>query len=118
MQISTHFSKKELECPCCGYCEIDKEFIGKLEIVRLQFGYPMVVTSGCRCEDYNEKKSSNSQGDHTRGLAVDVSLKDRYKRAKLLKLALNIRYFKDIAIGKDFIHLGRGKEMQGLGIYG
>ena len=118
MKISTHFSKKELECPCCGYCEIDKEFIGKLETIRIQFANPMPVTSGCRCEKHNAEVSSNSKGDHTRGLAVDVRLRDRYRRAELLRLALNIRYFKDIAIGKDFIHLGRGKERQGLGVYG
>ena len=44
-------------------------------------------------------------------------MKDRYRRFKLLKEAIGCEYFKDIAIAKTFIHLGKGNVKNGVGIY-
>lgn len=117
MNLTKNFTKAEVACPCCGECEMDMEFMNKLQIIRSHCGFGFKINSGYRCEKYNAEVSSNSMGDHARGLAVDVSIKDRYKRAKLLNIALNIGYFADIAIDKTFIHLGRGKTQQGVGVY-
>ena len=51
------------------------------------------------------------------GYAVDISMKDRYKRLKLIREATASGYFKDIAISKTFIHLGKGNIKNGIGVY-
>ena len=44
-------------------------------------------------------------------------MKDRYKRFDILKKTIAIEYFKDIAISKTFIHLGKGNIKNGVGVY-
>ena len=117
MHLTKNFTSEEVACPCCGEASMDTEFMAKLQILRTHCGFPFVVTSGYRCKAHNDEVSPNSQGDHTRGLAVDIKIKDRYKRATILQKALNIGYWKDIAIAKDFIHLGKGRTKQGIGVY-
>jgi len=49
---------------------------------------------------------------------VDIHCNDRNKRARFLMHLLVNSYFKDIAIAKTFIHIGKGRSHQGLGVYG
>ena len=116
--ITKNFTENELKCPCCGEIAMDGEYMAKLQEIRTLCAFGFKVNSGYRCESHNAKVSKNSQNDHTRGKAVDIHLTDRYKRAKLLKNLLNSGDFKDIAIAKTFIHIGRGKAAQGVGVYG
>ena len=117
-KLTKNFHSDELKCSCCGECHMDEEFMNKLQFVREQCNFGFKVNSGYRCKTHNEKVSKRSMGDHARGLAVDIACTDRYKRALMLKYALATEYFKDIAIDKKFIHLGKGKNTQGIGVYG
>jgi len=112
-----NFRPEEFICPCCGEQRMEQEFMERLQILRELCGFPFIVTSGWRCENYNRKVSPESSGDHTRGLAVDISLTDRYNRWDLLKYITQMLYFKDIAIGKTFIHIGKGRNRSGIGVY-
>jgi len=87
----------------------------RLQDLREVCGFPFKVTSGYRCEKHNKEVSKKSKGQHSRGLAVDISIWDRYSRRILIDSDIN--YFRDIAIGDNFIHLGRGLDKKGLGIY-
>lgn len=117
LKLTENFYESEFVCPCCNKQEMDKTFMIELQKIRNDYGYPMVPNSGWRCEKHNAEVSSNSAGDHPRGLAVDIKVKSRYFRAKLLKALLNNDYFKDLAIGDTFIHIGKGKTNQGIGVY-
>jgi len=117
-KLTKNFTAEEFECPCCKGCEIDIDFVKKLQKIRSKVGFGMKINSGWRCEKHNAEVSKRSMGDHVKGLACDVHCPDRYKRASILKEALNIGGLNDIAIGKTFIHLGVGKTTQGIGIYG
>lgn len=117
-KLTTNFDSKELDCPCCGECHMDKEYMNKLQYVREMCDFGFKINSGYRCPKHNAKVSKKSMGDHSMGLAADISCKDRYKRALIVFYALSTEYFKDIAIDKTFIHLGKGKTNQGIGIYG
>ena len=116
-KITKNFSVSEMQCPCCDACDMDDEFMRNLQEIRTICGFGFRVNSAYRCEMYNNKVSSNSRGQHANGQAVDISMKDRYKRYALLKEAIASGYFKDIAIAKTFIHLGRGNTKNGVGIY-
>ena len=117
-KLTKNFAEEEFFCSCCKKQEMDDEFMRQLQDVRSSCGFGFKINSGWRCDEHNAKVSKNSMGDHTRGLACDVHVNDRYKRASLLRFALNSDYFKDVAISKTFIHLGRGRNKQGIGIYG
>ena len=116
-KITKNFTTDEMKCPCCDKCEMDDEFMRNLQEIRTICDFGFRVNSAYRCEIYNNKVSNNSRGQHTTGHAVDISMKDRYKRFKLLKEAIEGVYFKDIAVSKTFIHLGKGNVKNGLGIY-
>ena len=118
MRLSKNFVAKEFQCSHCKECNMDEEFISKLQELRPLCDFPIKINSGWRCDEHNKKVSKNSRGDHTKGLACDVHCVNRYKRAKLLQLALTMGYFKDVAISKTFIHLGKGNVKNGVGVYG
>ena len=115
--ITKNFTTDEMKCPCCGECEMDDGYMISLQDVRSRCGFGFRVNSAYRCEEYNNEVSKNTRGQHVTGQAVDISMKDRYKRFKLLKEAIESGYFKDIAVSKTFIHLGKGNIKNGLGIY-
>ena len=116
-KITKNFTTDEMKCPCCGECEMDGEFMESLQSVREKCGFGFKVNSAYRCEKYNNKISKNTRGQHITGEAVDISMKDRYKRFTLIKEAIMCEYFKDIAISKTFIHLGKGNVDNGVGVY-
>ena len=115
--ITKNFTTKEMKCPCCGKCDMDMEFMENLQDVREKCGFGFRVNSAYRCEEYNSKVSKNTRGQHVTGEAVDVSIKDRHRRHNILRTAILNGYFKDIAISKTFIHLGKGNVKHGIGVY-
>lgn len=116
-KITKNFTTNEMKCPCCGECKMDEEFMANLQRVREICGFGFRVNSAYRCEEYNAKVSNNTRGQHATGQAVDISMKDRYKRYKMLLVLLKYEYFKDVAISKTFIHIGRGNVENGVGVY-
>ena len=116
-QITKNFTTDEMKCPCCGECEMDEQFMANLQRVRQQCGFGFKINSAYRCSEYNNKISKNTRGQHVTGYAVDISMKDRYKRFKLIREATASGYFKYIAISKTFIHLGKGNIKNGIGVY-
>ena len=117
MYLTKNFAVAEMKCPCCDKCNMDKEFMDVLQDIRSNCNFGFKVNSAYRCSEYNNKVSNNTRGQHATGLAVDISMKDRYKRFRLLKEAIECAYFKDIAISGTFIHLGKGNIKNGIGVY-
>ena len=107
-----------MKCPCCGECNMDDSYMADLQEIRTICEFGFKVNSGYRCKSHNAEVSKNSRNDHTLGKAVDIHMTRRYRRAKLLKYLLNSGYFNDIAIAKTFIHIGKGRDRSGVGVYG
>ena len=116
-KITKNFTTNEMQCPCCDECNMDDEFMKNLQDIRSKCGFGFKVNSAYRCDEYNSKVSKNTRGQHSTGHAVDISMRDRYKRFQLIKEAIMCGYFKDIAISKTFIHLGKGNVKNGIGVY-
>ena len=116
-KITKNFSTEEMQCPCCDACNMDFQFMEELQRIRELCSFGFKVNSAYRCAEYNNKVSKNTKGQHVTGKAVDISMKDRYKRFSLLKEAIESMYFKDIAIAGNFIHLGKGNTKNGIGVY-
>lgn len=69
-----HFKQSEFACDCgCGFDTIDLTLVRILEQIRSHFGdHPVIVTSGCRCQKYNDSLQGSVKGSkHVIGKAVD-----------------------------------------------
>lgn len=74
--ISKHFNRSEFECQCgCGYDTVDVELLMVLEDIRIHFGQPIIITSGCRCVGHNVGISGSPKSQHCLGRAVDFKVK-------------------------------------------
>lgn len=71
-----HFKPSEFDCRCgCGRNEMQPDFVETLDDLRERLGFPLVVTSGYRCPDHNERISTTGRdGPHTTGRAVDLAV--------------------------------------------
>ena len=104
-----YFSEEELRCKGTGELKMMEEFMSKLIELRKKLGQPMVISSGYRTPEYNQRISGSSKSAHILGKAVDVVCSGE-KAYNIVKLALEIG-FTGIGIqqrgehSKRFIHL-------------
>ena len=80
-----YFSVDELKCKGTDECEMDEEFMKKLEALRHEFNEPMIVSSGYRHESYNQVIRGAKNSPHLYGKAVDIVIsgKSAYRLMKL-----------------------------------
>lgn len=77
MLDSKWFKRVEFECKCgCGMMAVDAELLKVLEDVREYFNKPVSITSGNRCETHNKNVGGAANSQHTKGIAVDIRVKD------------------------------------------
>ena len=104
---STYFSQHEFKCSHTGQCDMNPEFIDKLNDLRLAFGKPMAITSGYRHVSHPIERKKQTPGAHTTGQAADIAV-SRGDAFDLLSLALS-KGFTGIGIQQKgsgrFIHL-------------
>jgi uncharacterized protein YcbK (DUF882 family) len=72
--LSSHFSKAELACRCCGQLRVEKRLVDALEELRSLAGKPIVIHDGYRCENHNQEVGGVTDSEHTRGMAADVDI--------------------------------------------
>lgn len=78
--ISPHFRKVEFRCGCGGrYCDgyngrnVDQRLLNILEKIRAYYGKPITITSGIRCQRYNDSlRGSIKNSVHRLGGAADI----------------------------------------------
>jgi uncharacterized protein YcbK (DUF882 family) len=105
--LSEFFHRSEFACKCgCGFNTVDAELLEALEAVRKYFGNPVIITSGCRCPDYNRSiDGASPKSQHMRGRAADIIVKD--VPAGEVYSFLTRKYYNVYGIGKyaDFTHI-------------
>ena len=82
-----YFSVDELKCKGTDECEMDEEFMEKLEALRHEFNEPMIVSSGYRHESYNQVIRGAKNSPHLYGKAVDIVISGK-SAYRLMKLAI------------------------------
>lgn len=103
-----YFKMSELECPCgCGLFNMEPSFIALLNETRAKYGKAMRITSGCRCENHNNKIGGKPESWHLSGLAVDVAVNEPSARAKLIGAAFDLGW-RGIGVAHTFVHLDMG----------
>lgn len=109
MNLTTHFTREEMQCPCCQRCEMFPIFMMQLEKLREYVDHPLVINSGFRCPKHNaELRDSAKNSLHMQGKAADISWDefDAYEKRNLLEGAQEL--FAGIGIGKTYMHVDLG----------
>ena len=72
-----YFTEEELACSCgCGM-EMDSDFMIRLDRFRYYCGFPFIITSAARCEEYNRTIGGASRSKHVEGRAVDIAVRGK-----------------------------------------
>ena len=72
--LSIHFDREEFACKCgCGFDTVDALLLMDLELIRVHFDRPVIITSGCRCKAHNDSlPNSSTSSQHLLGRAADI----------------------------------------------
>ena len=79
------FTEDEFKCKCgCGM-DVDVKLKNMLNDARASAGVPFVITSGARCPWHNKKVGGVENSSHTKGLSVDIAVKDGVVAFRIMK---------------------------------
>ena len=106
MNMTKNFKKSEFLCPCCGKDNISVYLVKLLQKMRDLCGFPLVITSGCRCEKQNKLVKGIKKSAHLSGNAVDIKALTNRTRYWIIHSALLVGFTR-IGIYKYHIHLDR-----------
>lgn len=99
------FKEHEYSCKCgCGKSDLNSKLLSMLDELRVKCGRPLVINSGCRCEEHNRKSNGSPTSSHVLGLAVDIKAETSKEKYDIVYNAL-ILGFRRIGIYSKFIHL-------------
>jgi len=107
-----YFSYEEMACRCgCGAMEFAPGFEPMLDGLRGEWGWPAIVTSGCRCPAHNKAEGGHKNSLHltinprwgVATCAVDIERPDSKRLADLVRVALSRKF--SVGIAGNFVHL-------------
>ena len=59
MKVNTRrFTKEELACNCCGYCNVEDRHVINLDTLADAYGPALYSNSTCRCKEHNKNSYS------------------------------------------------------------
>jgi len=97
--LSEHFSRSEFSCKDgCGFDTVDAELITVLEDVRTSFRMPVIINSGCRCEEHNKLANGSEKSQHLKGRAADFRVEGLHP--DMVANYLERKYFDRYGIGR------------------
>ena len=103
------FTSEEFTCKCgCGLDKVSPEFLWKLNLLRDRVGFPLIVVSGCRCEQHNIDEGGEKNSDHLclpSCEGVDIRANNSWVRDRIIEASYDVG-FRRRGIAKTFIHLG------------
>lgn len=87
-----NFTFQEMCCKHCGILVLDTSMMDNLQFVRKEAGFPLIISSGYRCQDHpSEIDKPLGGGSHTFGQAVDIRIHTTRAHV-LLKLLLIVGF--------------------------
>lgn len=109
-KLSPHFNRDEFACKCgCGRDTVDVRLLQLCEAVRAFVQNPVVVTSGFRCEEYNDRVGGSKESQHKEGKAADLLVDNPKEVFAYLDRRYPNRY--GFGLYEDFIHVDcRGRK--------
>jgi len=105
IKIADDFWLWEFACPCCNRVIMSRKLLEQLQLLRNDLGSPILINSGYRCENYNQKIGGHPFSYHKKGMAADIYCHDR----PILEVLFLARELEFTGIGyypkRLFIHL-------------
>lgn len=108
-----YFKYSEFTCHCgCGYNRVDIRLVKILDNIREHYNKPIIITSGVRCEKYNNTlKGSVPNSWHTKRKAADfyingISSSELNRYCSILRDQGQLRYCYAIDSGAVHIDIG------------
>lgn len=105
-RITNHLWSQEVQCKC-GYAEcrgyhMSLDTILAFEFTRRDFGKPIKVNSGFRCEKHNKDVGGVDHSRHVLGQAIDLTPKSKKDLPQLKEMAK--KYFDVVLEYETFVH--------------
>lgn len=108
MRLTDHFTREEMECPCCHRLELHPDLLPRLEKLRNTLGFALPITSACRCRSHNKavkgKDDSRHLIDGQLCEAVDIACYDDNTRYRIVQCAM-FQCFGGVGVGENLVHL-------------
>lgn len=98
-----YFTPKEIACKGDGSLLIDTDALLKLDALRKAIGKPIIITSGYRSLEHNQRVGGSPRSQHMFGKAFDISLA-RHDRRALLDAAKSVG-FTGFGLYSTFLHV-------------
>lgn len=112
-----YFKREDFDCQETGENRMEDEFIKKLDLLRSDLGWAMVVTSGYRDPSHSaEIVKPNGGGYHTKGIAADIKVVGGKQRYELIQSALALG-FTGVGAARSFVHLDTREDTAMLWTY-
>ena len=107
MNLTKNFSKRECACKCCGECHMDSTFMEVLQDLRDTVGFPLIITSGYRCDVHNRAVKGANSSQHIRGKAVDIDTSSLTadQKQRLMAAIQKDKRIKGVGVATSFIHI-------------
>jgi len=102
-----YFKLEEFDCPGLpgsGAEYMCKDFVKTLNSIRHTASIPLVITSGYRSPEHNEKVGGTPNSSHLKGVAADIACDNSADRVKIVAAAIAHKV-RRIGIAEGFIHL-------------
>ncbi len=122
LKLGAHFRAAEFECFCsstkCVEQKIAVALIDKLELVRAEYGGPIVITDGFRCpaaqQELRDKGFPTTKGIsmHELGNAVDFKARQMTKLVPIVK-----KHFRAVGLAKRWLHADLRADKERLWYY-
>lgn len=122
MMLSEYLDEDEIRCKHCGSLPLDlydgdriadiyADFFEIFSIIRGEWGKPIRINSGYRCQEYNDSINGNPLSVHLWGLALDMNCKTSQEVHDLSNIVNSVD--SDLRMGKyyidaSFIHIDMG----------
>ena len=105
-----YFKLEEFRCKCnrvnCDAKPINPLLVEKLDILRSRIGAPLIVSSGQRCQYWNDKSGGVKNSAHLNGDAADIRCIDSQSRWALIHANFATGpLFDRVGIGRLFVHV-------------
>lgn len=92
------------DAPGSGEQFMDRNFVGKLDRMRAQAGFPFIINSGFRTVAHNKKVRGTANSAHIRGRAADIRAVTDAQKLAIVKAAID-QGITRIGWGRTFIHV-------------
>lgn len=104
--VETYFSARHGNNRVTGSAaqHMSADFIRKLDAIREEVGFPLIINSGYRSQQWNSHVGGSTTSSHMKGVAVDIRVINDMQRHAIVKAALK-HGVNRFGWGRTYVHL-------------